>query len=392
MCKSNTTELAQIGIFPVGKLFAPLVPAFNATTLVVNRYEELSPISNSSLTEGNGSAFSGLYYGGIDTPTTLHLAHQIAKIEKGTFAVLAPSGQSAIHLLLAAMITPGDHLLVCDTTTYTTCWLFEQHFRALGVDIEYFSPEDACVLSHRMRANTKAVFWESPGSFTFELVDGKSIVEACRNHAVMTIMDNTWAASTFYHPLDDGVDVVVLSLTKSHAAAAGISLGAIITNNRSHFEKAKSVTALLGSHVGSEACASAIQSMSTLGVRLSRQMATTARMLKVLQGMNGIKRVFHPSLQNENNNIFDRDYTGFNSLVSIELEWSVSEVVERLNRLSVIKLGYGWGGTLSLANHFDPSGWTSAHRLGLSDSCVRFYFGLEDADEIEQDLHRALNS
>jgi cystathionine beta-lyase/cystathionine gamma-synthase len=392
MCKSNSTDLAQIGLFPLGNHFTPLTPAVNATTLIVNRYEELSPISNSSLTEGNGDLFIGLYYGGIDTPTTRHLSHKIAKIEKGKYALLAPSGQNAIYLFSATLLKPGDHLLVCDTTTYTTCWLFEQHFRPLGIEIEYFAPQDVGVFSHRLRANTKAVFWESPGSFTFELLDGAAIVAVCRKHDAITIVDNTWAASTFHHPLDDGVDVVVLSLTKSHAAAAGVSLGAIITNHQSFFEKTKLVAALLGSHVSSEDCASAIQSMSTLAARLSHQMATTTQMLHVLQRISTVTRIFHPTLRSENSKIFARDYAGFNSLVSIELDCTAPETIKRLNRLNLIKIGYGWGGTLSLANYFDPSKWASAHRFSLSKSYVRLYFGLEDSRDIEEDLHRAFSS
>lgn len=389
MRKSNSTDLAQIGLFPLGDVRSPVTPAVNATTFVVNSLEELFPISNASLTEGGDDAFAGLYYGGVDTPTTRHLAAQIGRIEKGRFTVLAPSGQSAIHLLLAAVTKPGDHLLVCDTTTYTTRWLLDQHFHPLGVNVEYFEPQEAPVLSGRLKRSTKAIFWESPGAFTFELVDGNAVVEACRDHPAITVMDNTWAASTFHHPLETGVDVALISLTKSHAAAGGVSLGAIVTNDRALFEKVKSLAALLGSHVGSEACASALQSMSTLGARLTYQMATTSQAIGALKGMAGVKRVFHPTLPNGKSDLFGRDYVGFNSLVSVELAWPLAEAIQRLGRLKVIKVGYGWGGTVSLVNHFDPSGWPSSKRLGLGESCARFYFGLEDAREIEWDLRSA---
>ncbi|GAB3627932.1 cystathionine beta-lyase [Pandoraea terrae] len=358
----------------------------------MNNFEELSPIANASLTEGSDETFTGLYYGGIDTPTTRHLANRIARIEKGRFTVLAPSGQSAIHLLLTTTTKPGDHLLVCDTITYTTRWLLDQHFQALGVDVEYFEPQDAPVLSSRLRPNTKVVFWESPGAFTFELVDGKAVVRACEDHPAITVMDNTWAASTFHHPLEVGVDVALISITKTHAATGGVSLGAIVTNDRDLFERTKSIAALLGSHVGADACASALQSMSTLAARLSCQMATTSLAIGVFIGMTGVKRVFHPTLPNGNSDLFVRDYVGFNSLVSVEFAWPLDETIQLLDRLKVIKIGYGWGGTISLVNHFDPCGWPSAKRVGLSGSCARFYFGLEDVHDIERDLRGAFGS
>ena len=392
MRKSNATVLAQIGLFPLGSISSPITPAINATTFIVNNFKELLPIDNASLIARSDETFAGLYYGGVDTPTTRHLANQVAKIERGRFTVLTPSGQSAIHLLLTAATKSGDHVLVCDTVIYSTRWLLDQHFQALGVDVEYFEPQDAAELSNRLRTNTKVVFWESPGAFTFELVDGNAVLEACKDHPAITVMDNTWAASTFHHPLDAGIDVALISLTKTHAANGGVSLGAIVTNDRDLFQRTKSIAALLGSHVGSDACASATQSMSTLGARLSCQMATTSQAISAFTSMAGIKRVFHPTLSNGKGSLFVRDYVGFNSLVSVEFAWSLDEAIQRLDCLKVIKVGYGWGGTISLVNHFDPSAWPSSKRLLLSGNCARFYFGLEDANDIESDLRTAFES
>lgn len=392
MNKTNLTEVAQIGLFPLGKVSSPVTPAINATTFVVNCLKDLAPITSSSLTEGGHDIFSGLYYGGVDTPTTRHLAARISKVEMGRFGVLTPSGQSAIHLMLAAVTKPGDHLLICDTITYTTRWLLDHHFRGLGVNVEYFEPKEVSTLNRRLQPNTVAVFWESPGAFTFELVDVKSLVEACKGHPAITVMDNTWAASTFFHPLEVGVDVALMSMTKSHAATAGVSLGAIVTNSQDLFEKVKSLAALLGSHVDSESCADALQAMSTLGVRLSHQMASTNRIVEVLKDIAGVIRVFHPALQEERCDVFNRDYIGFNSLVSVQFAWHPDELTRRLDRLKVIKVGYGWGGTISLVNYFDPTGWPPSKRLGLNASCARFYFGLEDSLDIIEDLREALES
>lgn len=389
MKKNNSTALAQIGLFPLGNVQSTTTPAINTTTFIVRSLSELSPINNSSLIKNCNKLFSKLYYGGIDTPTTRQLSQKIAKIEKGKFALLAPSGQSAIHLLITARTMPGDHVLICDTVTYSTQWLLDQHFAAIGIEVEYFEPSEASSLSSRLKPNTKIVFWESPGAFTYELVDGRAVVEACKDHSALTVLDNTWAASTFYHPLEAGVDATLISMTKSHAAVSGISLGAIVTNNRIFFESIKTVVALLGSHVSSETCANALYSMSTLSARLSLQMSTTRYIIEVLTGLSAIKRVLHPTVRNDQNNLFNRDYSGFNSLISIEFACHYEEVITRIDRLKVIKVGYGWGGTISLVSLFNPAEWRSAKRLDLRSSYARIYLGLEDVHDIEMDLRNA---
>lgn len=390
MRRACSTEQAQVGLFPVGNVLSPLTPAVNATTFIAQSLRDLSPVDATSLTAGGSDLFAGLYYGGVDTPTTRQLAARMARLENGTFAVLAPSGQSAIHLTLTALVKPGDHVLVCDSTTYTTLWLLENHVSALGVEVEYFAPAQAASLSTLLRPNTRVVFWESPGAFTFELVDIRALVEACVGHPAVTVMDNTWAASTFFHPLEIGVDVAVLSLTKSHAGAAGVSLGVAVTRDQAIYRTVKVLAALLGVNVGSEACAAALQSISTLGARLSRQMATTTQLLRALSSMRGIRRVFHP-LVAADRSLFDRHFNGFNSLVSVEAGSPSDELGDRLARLRVIKAGYGWGGTVSLVNLFDPSEWASAARQQIKGACARFYFGLEDADELENDLRLCLD-
>lgn len=393
MDSHHRTKLSQIGLFPLGQVRAPITPAINATTFISKGIEGLAPIDAESLTSIEDDVFGGLYYGGVDTPTTLHLAAQISRLEGGQFAVLAPSGQSAITGALAAFLRPGDHFLVGDTTTYTTRWLFDQHFQSWGVQVEYFGPEDAPSIASRMRPNTKAVFWESPGAFTYEIVDVRPIVHACKDHPAITIMDNTWAASTFFRPLEHDVDLSVISLTKSHAAVSGVSLGATVTNHQNLFNAVKSTSALLGSHVSSESCSKALISMSTLGPRLLYQMSSTEAAIGALLSIDGISRVFHPSLPtNKDHKLYQRDFSGFNSLVSVEFAWPLDEVIERINRLQVVNVGYGWGGSLSLINIFDPTQWPSSRRLDIDRIYARFYFGLEDTADLTQDLKRAFQA
>lgn len=390
MFKRHQTNIARIGMFPLGTVKSPITPAVNATTFVTQTLDDLATIDDSSLTRASSGVFDGLYYGGIDTPTTLHLAAQIAALERGRNAVLTPSGQSAVAIAMSALVQPGDHLLVGDTTTYTTKWLFDQHFARTGVQVEYFSPNDAAIISKKLKPNTKAVFMECPGAFTYELIEIEPIVEACRRHNVITVVDNTWAASTFFHPLTRGIDLSVVSLTKTHAAVAGISLGAVISNRDDLHASIKSQAALLGYHVSSEACSNALMSISTLGTRLSHQMCSTDMVIDALGSLERISRILHPSLQtNYDYDLFRRYFSGYNSLLSVEFDMTTEEIISRVNQLKVVSIGYGWGGTISLVNVFDPNKWRTVSQSEATGTCIRFYIGLEDASDIAEDISQA---
>lgn len=375
----------------MGSVMSPTTPAVNTTTFVARTYAALASICDDSLVSTNADILDGLYYGGVDTPTTLHLAAQLASLEHGKYAVLCPSGQSAIAVMAGAMAQSGDHVLVADTVIYSTKWLFDRYFGRLGVDIEYFDPTTVDVLEEAIRPNTKLVFFELPGSFTYELFDLSRAAEICRKKKVVSAVDSTWAASTFCYPLQHDIDIVVLSLGKTHAGIAGVSLGAIITSDHVLFTKSKAAAALLGCHVNSNACSDALIAMSTLAPRLAQQMKSTETAINVFRSHSKVIRVLHPSIPtNLDYCLFRRFFSGFNSLVSVELNLSRCEIVAVIDRLKVVNIGYGWGGAISLVSIFDPNEWRSASRSRATGLCARFYIGLENENDIAEDILRAL--
>ncbi|MCO7516183.1 PLP-dependent transferase [Pseudomonas guariconensis] len=390
MDKPEFTHLAQIGLFSLGDIQSAQTPPMESTTYVVENFDNLPSINNNSLTRPSSRIFEGLYYGGVDTPTTRQLAARMAAIEKGNFSVLTASGQNAFHLLLSATAKPGDHILVGDTIIYTTQWLLS-HFQSYGLDIEYFTPKDALSIRKKLKPKTKVIIWENPGAFTYEIIDSRAIIESCKNHPAITAVDNTWAASTFYHPLELGADVSLVSMSKSHAATEGVSLGALITKRDDVFSILKTTSALIGNHVSSYACAAALRSISTLGARLTLQMHTTRLVIDHFKALPLARRVLHPIVQNSKSDLYEKNYSGFNSIITVQFSCSRDELIARLNQLKIIKIGYGWGGTISLANLVDTTDMPSANRLSLNGSCVRFYLGLEDPYDLIKDIKNSFS-
>jgi len=388
MTEMTLSKLAQVGLFSIGGIQSTQTPAMECTSYLVDTFDQLPPINEESLADTDNDLFSGLYYGGVDTPTTRQLSQRVANIEKGKFSVLTPSGQSAFNLLLSTFVKPGDHVLAGDSTVYSTKWLLG-YFESIGVKIEYFTPNDAATLKNKLTLKTKLIIFENPGAFTYEVMDISAIVESRHDHPALIVADNTWAASLFHQPLSVGADISLISLSKYHGAIEGVSLGALTTKRQDLYSNLKIISALMGNHVSSHACSAAIRSISTLGVRLSFQMSTTRKVLQSLTSMPLLKQVIHPILQNTELHLQNSKISGFNSLLTAEFSCSRDELVDRLNRLNVIKIGYGWGGAISLINLIDTHDMPSAKRLGIKGECARIYLGLEDPDELIRDLTNA---
>lgn len=390
MTTSHETQVARAGLFSLGALSSPTTPAVNATTFVARSLGDLAPVSESSLLRITEAHPDTLYYGVVDTPTTLHLAKRVASLEHGSSAVLSPSGQAAVFLAISALVVPGDHILVVDTVIYSTKWLFDRHFRRMGILVEYVCPSDISVISEKLRPNTRALFMEVPGAFTYELVDVDAVVELCRRNKIATIVDNTWAASTFFHPLDHGVDLSIISLGKSLGGLAGVSLGAVVSARHELHRDIKCEAALLGFHVSSEACSAALMSITTLTSRLSQQMRSTDEILERLGTMQNVSRIVHPSLSKSNDRrLFERYFSGYNSLISVEFDMPSTELEAGINRLRLINIGYGWGGAISLVTKFNRNDARDATPGDAESSWARFYIGLESASEIADDMSKA---
>ncbi|EPX65063.1 Cystathionine beta-lyase [Cystobacter fuscus DSM 2262] len=388
----KTTRTAQIGTFPVGRVEVPVLPAINATTVLFPDTASLAPIDPDSLRHSGRSPYENFYYGGVGTPTTEAFGQAVAGLEGGTFAALAPSGQSALVATLSALLKQGDHVLIVDTVTYTTRWYIDQCLATAGVAVTYYPP-DVSDLDPLLRPNTRVVFMESPGSMTFEVQDVAALCQTAARHGIVTVLDNTWAASRCFQPFAHGVDISVLSLTKYHAAPAGVSLGAVVTRTERLHALIKNQTALLGLHVSPDACARASLALATLDLRLNHQERTTRLVLEGLAGHPAIRALFHPSLpEAPGHAVWRRDFQGANSLLTIAFDGLDRPTVNAMvDRLRVVRIGYGWGGSLSLATIFEANEWRTVSRSPARGTCLRIYLGLEDPLDILADLRQALD-
>lgn len=340
----------------------------------------------------------GLYgplptYGRMGLGVHEELKEALCALENASYAQLAPSGLAACALAVASVVKAGDHVLIADTLYGPTRRFCERRLKAMGVSITRFPPRVGSGIADLVQADTTAIFLESPGSLTFELIDTPAIVAVAKDRGVTTILDNTWAAGVYHKPLDLGVDLSVHALTKYAVGHADGFGGAVMTTSRKHAKALTDCAADWGIALGPDDAYTALRGLRTLHTRLSAHETTGLKVAHWLAGQPWISEVLHPAFETHPDHaIWQRDFTGSCGLFgAVMVPTSAAELTESLAKLNLFKMGFSWGGFESLLIPCDEqlnrsSGdWTEAKPGPL----LRLHIGLEDPVDLIADLDQA---
>jgi cystathionine beta-lyase len=332
-------------------------------------------------------------YGRRGTPTIDALATALATFEKSAGVLLTPSGLSAISTALLAVVKSGDHILAADTVYRPTRVVCESILKRLGVETTYFDPLTGSNLSSLFRKNTSAVFLEAPGSQSFEMMDVPMVAKAAREHGAVSLMDNTWATPLYFRPHEHGVDISIQAGTKYLGGHSDINLGTISVNEQ-HYKRVLQTHGDLGINPGPEDVYLALRGLRTMSVRLERHMASGIRIAKWLQSRPEVLRVLHPALETDPGYaIWKRDFDGACGLFSFILKPQYEKKIAAFfDTLALFGMGYSWGGFESLAIPFDCSSYRSATEWKPGGPAVRLHIGLEDPDDLIDDLTEGLKA
>lgn len=330
-------------------------------------------------------------YGRTKTPTMEALEEALAAIEGAAGCLLAPSGLAAITNAVLAFVRSGDHILVTDSVYRPTRRFCDEVLARLGVETEYYDPLVGGGIAARMRANTRLVFTESPGSQSMEVQDIPAIAEAAHAAGALVLMDNTWATPLYFRAFDKGVDVSIHAGTKYIVGHSDAMLGAV-TGTAEAMPALREAWQNLGNCAGTEEIYLGTRGLRTLSVRLPRHMAAGIRLAEWLRGRAEVAQVLHPALDGApGQDLWTRDFTGASGLFSVILQPAGRKsVAAMLDGLELFGLGYSWGGFESLVIPFDPSGYRTATRWTAAGPALRLHVGLEDADDLIDDLAAGL--
>jgi cystathionine beta-lyase len=323
-------------------------------------------------------------YGRRGTPTTRALEQALCGLEGGARTVLTPSGLSACTLAILSLCGAGDHLLVTDSVYGPTRIFCQKLAKRYGIATTYFDPCIGAGIAQLFRPETKAVFLESPGSFTFDVQDVPAIAHIAHERGASVILDNTWATPLGFDALGHGVDLSVQAVTKYISGHADVLMGAI-TANSAHKDRLVEAHGTLGLCASGDEAYLAMRGLRTLAVRLKRHQESATEIAAWLKTRPEVARVIYPPLHDDPGHaLWKRDFTGGCGLFGVVLKpASDAAVAAMVDGLEHFGLGYSWGGFESLIvnGHFPRS-----YPPALEGPLLRLHIGLEDVEDLKADL------
>ncbi|AOY90643.1 cystathionine beta-lyase [Cupriavidus sp. USMAA2-4] len=327
---------------------------------------------------------------GLDTHQALEDA--LTTLEGGHRAFLAPSGLSAITLVLLGLLGPGDHALVSDSVYAPVRRVDKTLLQRLGITLEYFSPAHDD-LDARIRPETRLVYLESPSSLLFEVLDLPRLTAIARARGVPVAVDNTWSGGWFLQPLRLGANLSIQAATKYIAGHSDVMQGAVVVDSPALAERIASAHEALGLTVGADDAYLALRGLRTLPVRLAQHERNATEVAQWLQAHPKVGRVFYPALpEDPGHALWRRDFSGASGLVSFALHGGdASRAAAFVDALRLFALGASWGGYESLALIAAPERLRE-HRSWQGDApVIRLHIGLEDPRDLLADLDQAFH-
>jgi cysteine-S-conjugate beta-lyase len=358
-------------------------PVYHASTVIFPTLEALLETRR----DRASGAYEGITYGREGTPTTRAFEEAVTKLEGGYRAVTLPCGLGAIASSLMAFLQTGDHLLMPDQLYGPARAFCDDVLKKFGVDVTYYDGTIGADIATLMRANTRVVYLESPGSLTFEVQDVPAIARVAKQRGATVLMDNTWASPIFFRPLEHGVDVAIHAATKYISGHSDLMLG-VATCKEASFVPVKKTASAAGYCGGPDDVYMALRGLRTLGVRMQRHYDSASTIARWLQKRPEVHRVMYPVLpEDPGHAIWKRDYGGASGLFGFALErFSDKAFAAFLDHMELFKLGYSWGGYESLMVPTYPETLRSSTGWTAPGPCVRIHVGLEHVDDLIADL------
>jgi len=377
--RKPATAVTTLGRDPKKHLGAVNTPVYRATTILFDTVAELE-----AAVQGT---HPGVVYGLHGLPTVTDVQAAFASLEGGYAGLAVPSGLAAITLALLALTRAGDHVLVTDSVYGPTRRFCENQLRGLGVDIGYYDPLLGADIGRVMRANTKIVFTESPGSLSFEVQDLPAIAEAAHQRGALVMLDNTWATPLGFPAFARGVDVSLHAGTKYLGGHSDVLIG-LINCSEATFPRMHRLWTDMGVACSSDDCFLALRGLRTLALRLERHTASALRIAAWLREQPEIDEVIFPALPgSRGHELWRRDFTGASGLFGVVLKpVSKQRIDAMLDGMRLFKMGFSWGGFESLILPTHPERIRTASRWETQGPNLRLHVGLEDCDDLIADL------
>ncbi|HUL66777.1 MAG TPA: cystathionine beta-lyase [Burkholderiaceae bacterium] len=325
-------------------------------------------------------------YGIYGTPTHHALYDAMTQLEGGAHSWATPSGLTACTMSILAYVMAGDHVLVPDSVYWPTRRFCRDTLPRYGVETTFYDPRMGAEIETLFRRTTRAIVVESPGSHTFEMQDIPLLASIAHARDAYCVADNTWATPLYCQPLKLGADVVVHAATKYIGGHSDLLMGTLTTNERA-WPRLRETMQHYGLTTSPDDCWIALRGLRSMGARLAQHRTNADKLIAWLQTQPEVDRVLYPALpEDPGHALWKRDMTGATGLFGVVLKPVVHEArfhdfVDGMQRFG---RGYSWGGYESLLIPSFPE--RTATRLEFPGPLFRVHAGLEDADDLIEDL------
>lgn len=337
----------------------------------------------------------GYDYARVANPTRTALEKLIAGLENADECACFASGCAAMDAFIK-MYRPGDHIIASDDLYGGTYRMFTQVFQPFGIDFTFVNMTDINNVAEVVREDTKLIWIETPTNPLLRIVDIEKLADLAQKKDITTVVDNTFASPYLQKPLDLGADAVLHSTTKYLGGHSDVIGGAVATSNKEIMDQLRFQVKTTGGVPGPMDCYLTLRGIKTLHIRMQRAVENAKVIMGFLDAHPQVGEVIYPGLKSHaQHDIAKKQMEDFGAMVSFTLKDDSAETAkEFMSSTRLFALAESLGGVESLINH--PATMTHGsipkkvrEEAGLKDSLIRLSVGIEDADDLVEDLRQA---
>lgn len=334
-------------------------------------------------------------YSRFGNPTREYLEKALASLEDGKYATTFSSGMAAISATLLTF-SKGDHIIICKHVYGGTYQLANEVFPRFGIEVTYVDESDLSAWENSIKENTKALFLETPSNPTLTITDIKGVCDIAKKYNLITIIDATFMTPQFLSPFKLGVDIIIHSATKFLNGHSDVIMGVAITNDEKLNEQLKKQQIIFGALPGIEECWLLMRGLKTMKLRMDQSVNSAMKIAEFLQTHKAVKKVYYPGLKSHpGHDIHMSQCSSGGAVLSFEIG-CCEKVKKFFKNIKIPIIAVSLGGVESILSY--P--WKMSHaclcekvRLeqGVTPGLVRLSVGIEDCDDLIEDLKNSLD-
>lgn len=374
------TKVIHAGIEPDPSTGAVMTPIFQTST-----YAQEAP--------GN---HKGYEYARTQNPTRAVLQTNLAALENGNFGICFGSGLAAMDAVIR-LLNPGDEVIATNDLYGGSYRQLVRVHERYGIRSHFVNMNDLAAIEKHINKNTKLFWIETPTNPMLNIIDLEAVCGLAKTHGIMTCVDNTFASPYLQTPIDFGADIVLHSATKYLGGHSDVVHGALVVKDEALAQQLYFLQNAIGAVPGPQDCFLILRGIKTLHLRVERACKNAKKIARFLDSHPKVGKVFYPGLKSHpQHELAGRQMRAYGAMVSFDLRKdTLEEAVKVLSNTHLFTLAESLGGVESLIGH--PASMTHASipkeerlKVGLTDSLIRLSVGIEDVDDLIEDLEQAL--